>query len=1295
MKIVIAGYFGFHNTGDEAILSALISTLIKIRPGLKFCVVSGDPIQTKATLGVETVYWRDLSQIIDRINESDLVLLGGGGIFNDYWGVKLDTILTGEHAGISFYSEFAILAKLLNKPFAIFSTGIGPVISKEGRDLTQLSFSLAGYASVRDVESKRLLQHLGCEIEKIPVTGDPGFLLDADKQGARKMITDLIPQNGLALVSVCLRNWDIYCDQAEWQNRLAKGLDEFVLKHPCNLLFIPFHNLPEYPLTNDPSVNDIVASKMQNKNNTFIVKEAYSPAIIAGLVAESELLVGMRLHSIIFAANAGVPVVAVAYDLKVRQMMRKLGIEKFCFDLNYLTSLKLTSTMEEAILEKNQIQLKLGKKCSVIRQSVEKDCKHLVDFAEKNFGMSTVKSRESELLDQITINQARSLDEERKILTGLQIKNAEQANSIDHFIQTASGLQLQLNKAQEQLKENKNEILNIQKKLLAYEKENKLLKTNLIHRDELLLKTATEIKNITKRINEKDLKIKLQTKDNVEKDNIIQGYQEHLASISRSRGWRLLQWLWDIRLKLIPKESWREKRLKSVWHFFHGRPKLKSGKETVLPPKIFRNEYLEQDSSIVTLYTDDPNVLSGYPLRKRLSSKKPDDLKVTLIASVKNEISNIENWLEDIRNQTRLPDEIVIVDGGSTDGTLEKLFLKKKTFLIPLQVVSAPRTNRSEARNLAIKKAQYPLIAVTDFGCHIHSEWLEKLIKPFTIDPEIRVSAGFYQCVDDKGHSEKKDRLWANLNKVNPQHFLPSSRSVAFTRETVEAVGGHPEWLVTTGDDTYLDLELKRLGGKWAFVPEALVDWHAPNSFGSYLKKNYLWAIGDGESGVHARYYWRYMVRIFKWLMASVFAIAVILTFLLVPIKSGWFWALLIVVVYIAGFWIISGKARLGLGLMIQKMLGEIAQVCGFIKGARQREKVEQLRFVNIKNVVFILAGVPIDDTGGGSRGAQITYELLRQGYGVVYIHNFPRNESTDLKINYVHPNLFCYPLNGFNLEKFIKDHQGLMQGRKPAAIIEFPLADFLPLINEIKTQQGKVIYDLLDDWQTALGGNWYSSDTENRIIDASDELVATVPSLQKHLSKFTHRPSTLIPNAVNDHLYNYDETCERPNALPPNKRIITYIGALWGEWFDWKLLEKIAGKNGKAIVCVIGDYRYQLKNPPSNLLFLGLMAQNELPAYLKYSDVAIIPWKKNKITEATSPLKLYEYLAMHCPVIAPDLSPLRNIPGTFLAKNEEEYLELVEKISRSNLDTAIIQEFIQKNNWESRVKQFIDLIEK
>jgi glycosyltransferase involved in cell wall biosynthesis len=312
----------------------------------------------------------------------------------------------------------------------------------------------------------------------------------------------------------------------------------------------------------------------------------------------------------------------------------------------------------------------------------------------------------------------------------------------------------------------------------------------------------------------------------------------------------------------------------------------------------------------------------------------------------------------------------------------------------------------------------------------------------------------------------------------------------------------------------------------------------------------------------------------------------------------------------------------------------------------------------------------------------------------VVFLHKFARDESRDLGLRYPHPHLFQSSVEHFNLDEFASQHPTLFT--KPvAALIEFPLPDFLPLAGRLREEYGAAVaYDLLDDWTTSLGGKWYTPEVERQIAQLSTHLVATLTMLARRLESISGRNVLLLPNAVNTHLFDPRQLHPRPEDLPHGLRTLIYVGALWGEWFDWELLDGLADAQPEMQIVLIGDYRGQAPFKKDNVHFLGLKAQKDLPAYLAYADAALLPWRVSSITQATSPLKVYEYLAMRLPVVAPALEPLRDMPGVFSADSRDDFFHLAGSVTRQELDEDELDKFIQKHNWTARLDVLLSFLE-
>jgi glycosyltransferase involved in cell wall biosynthesis len=343
--------------------------------------------------------------------------------------------------------------------------------------------------------------------------------------------------------------------------------------------------------------------------------------------------------------------------------------------------------------------------------------------------------------------------------------------------------------------------------------------------------------------------------------------------------------------------------------------------------------------------------------------------------------------------------------------------------------------------------------------------------------------------------------------------------------------------------------------------------------------------------------------------------------------------------------------------------------------------------------VLFVLSGVPIDDSGGGARCTQIAQESLRQGEAVVFINRFPKHESIDLRLRFEHPRLLSGPLTAFDLDRFLARHPGLLAGRPVGVLVEFAVPEFLPLIDRLRERGAVVAYDLLDDWDTSLGAAWYRPATERAVVEAADVLIATAPSLAGRLARVSGRPVEILPNAVNLGLFDAALGHARPADLPRAEWVALYCGALWGDWLDWDLLLAAAARFPRAAFVLVGDYRGQCPRTLPNVHFLGLKSQAALPAYLAHSDATFLPWKVGAITEATSPLKVYESLAMRKPVVAPWLSPLEGMPFVLRSRDGEEFLRNLERAHAIAPGGPALDRFLDANSWAVRTRRLLELV--
>jgi glycosyltransferase involved in cell wall biosynthesis len=228
---------------------------------------------------------------------------------------------------------------------------------------------------------------------------------------------------------------------------------------------------------------------------------------------------------------------------------------------------------------------------------------------------------------------------------------------------------------------------------------------------------------------------------------------------------------------------------------------------------------------------------------------------VSLICTVFNEIDTIGPFLKSVISMTVEPLELIIVDGGSTDGTTQSIetFIQDHPDRGIVRLIVAPDCNIkvsagpiAKGRNIAIRESKCDIIASTDAGCIVHPRWLEEITKPLLEDPSTDVVGGWY-LPDAKSFFERCVGLLYVLptTAVNAKTFIPSSRSIAFRKKAWEAVGGYPE-LSLAGEDTKFVLDLRNNRFRFAYAPNALVYWRMRSSLRSLLRLVHKYGFGDG-----------------------------------------------------------------------------------------------------------------------------------------------------------------------------------------------------------------------------------------------------------------------------------------------------------------------------------------------------------------------------------------------------------------------------------------------------------------
>ncbi len=332
-RVVVSGWYGCGNVGDDALLLTIVQELrSKYGPLIEIIILAeapervlaffpGDP-QVQAIphysflrrYGVIELFARGaIVRHLRTLRRSDLFVLGGGGLVQDANGVR----------NLFRYLDDCVLARWCGTRTILLGVGIGPLVTRRGRLIARTILNSVDCITVRDQRGKELLERIGLR-RPIVHTSDPALLLEARRPASHEVESALarIP-SGAPLVAVCPRervSWSRLGEPA-WTGlllELARLCDGLVEELGAWILFVPF-------MRDDLEVIDAIRARMGSEDRCVRLDRPPEPRGALGIIGRCRYVVGMRLHSLIFAASEGVPPIGINYAPKVRSFFEDLG----------------------------------------------------------------------------------------------------------------------------------------------------------------------------------------------------------------------------------------------------------------------------------------------------------------------------------------------------------------------------------------------------------------------------------------------------------------------------------------------------------------------------------------------------------------------------------------------------------------------------------------------------------------------------------------------------------------------------------------------------------------------------------------------------------------------------------------------------------------------------------------------------------------------------------------------------------------------------------------------------------
>jgi len=432
VKIFVAGYFGFANAGDEAILASLLEQLRRDRPDVDITVSSGDPASTSTAYGVRTIARHDIQAIDRAIAMSDLVLVGGGGLFQDYWGADPDTLLSDEHWGLTYWAGCALLGALHRKPVMLCAVGVGPIESEQGARLTKAACQAATAITVRDEGSKAVLVRIGVPTEKVRMTADLAFAFSP--HAPRIELTERRPVLGVAV-----RPWSIGVHPDFFEREIASALDMFLEQTRGAVVFLPFQQI-EGEHEDDRAIAQRIVRRMRFSAQA-VIRDGLNAGEIYRVIEQCDGVLAMRLHALIFAAMSGVGAVAVSYDPKLDSTLAILAAKEPALALG---------SLDAAVLARRLIDLQPdedGGELERLRDLAIENCSIAIRLAGQPGEYRAFSPDILELLRRSVFAQIRrtataqhDLEASRKTVEGFDAENASLRGQIRNLEAEKAGL---------------------------------------------------------------------------------------------------------------------------------------------------------------------------------------------------------------------------------------------------------------------------------------------------------------------------------------------------------------------------------------------------------------------------------------------------------------------------------------------------------------------------------------------------------------------------------------------------------------------------------------------------------------------------------------------------------------------------------------------------------------------------------------------------------------------------------------------------------------------------------------
>ena len=361
--IVVSGYYGSRNAGDEAMLAAMLEVWAEMGGELQITVISANPADTRQRHGVDSIGLLDFKAIWRALKRADLLVSGGGSLLQNVTSRR----------SLYYYMAILALARLAGTPAMLYAQGIGPITGFLARHIMRWIGNHVQRITVRDHGSLTELASMGIKKPPIKETADPVLAIrPASLARGRTILQEYTVREGEALIGISVREWKGW---KGYKEAIAKAADILTKELKARIVFLPM----QYP--EDVRAAEGIAAQMQEQ--PILLDSEFTTAELLSIVGNMELLLAVRLHALIFAGVMGVPMVGISYDPKVDRFLDSIG-EKSAGALQEVTAEAIVTDAKQKWQQREAFKKDNAARLRTLRRLAEENARIAIAVVEQS-----------------------------------------------------------------------------------------------------------------------------------------------------------------------------------------------------------------------------------------------------------------------------------------------------------------------------------------------------------------------------------------------------------------------------------------------------------------------------------------------------------------------------------------------------------------------------------------------------------------------------------------------------------------------------------------------------------------------------------------------------------------------------------------------------------------------------------------------------------------------------------------------------------------------------------------------